>query len=584
MTNRNPFIVVAVIICLAGAISGCKVSTITRDDIAANDFTVALIDSAVPVMASALYYRLAVSNLVKEGGTLDSSTYFDTLKAIVFDSIISLEAKSANLRDDPPNYRTYLFRYQNAYISHIFQRLILDSISIDSATIDSFYGVHPEIFSYKEQVNARHIVISSEGLKYGKDSLEYKEYADEQLDSIAREKIFDLKAQVDSGVDFGFLAFEHSVHRESGKKDGRLGYFFKNTYSKEFEDVAFSLPEGAVSQPFKSPDGWHIIKVEDHVDSGLAVMTPEIYEEVKEIYIRSLAGPRSREFMDSVMEAADIVYNDSALNADIHKAPDTLWAAIVNDIDTVTFFRFPDYLYQFKTGKNLDTITLEDMHEALNSISSKLVLTQAADKLGLGDDSTIAATREALYHKYAMQMIRKGGRDYGFEPSDSLIEDYYQRNIEEFVFKKPVRVQHIIVEDSVFGEFLRDQALSGVDFLELAKEHYPGAEEIRVAASDLGWIGPGEMPESFYECALGTPIKSVSHPVKTEWGYHIIKVLERRYNRTVQQARPTIVDAVRREHQHEYYLQWKRDMMNGHRIDYNLDKIKRIELASKERR
>ncbi|UCD93875.1 MAG: peptidylprolyl isomerase [Candidatus Zixiibacteriota bacterium] len=584
MINRSLFVFVIAIVSLAVLISGCKVSTLTRDDIVASDFPVALIDSTGAVMASALYYRLAVSDLVEEGGILDSSTYFDTLNAIILDSIISMEAKEVNLRDDPPVYRTYLFRYQNFYIDYIFQHLILDSIDSDSLSIDSFYRAHPELFAYKEQVNASHIVISAEGLKYGHDSVQYKAYTDEQLDSIARQKIYNLRAQIDSGVDFGYLANEYSVHRESGKKDGRLGYFFRNTYNKEFEDQAFSLPEGSVSQPFKSPDGWHIIKIDDHVDSGLAVLTPQLYENAKEVYIKSVAGPRSRDFMDSIMGVAQIVYNDSALSANIHEAPETLWAATVNDIDTITFFRFPDYLHQFKLSKNIDTVTLDVMHETLDFMSSRLVLIQAADELGFGSDSAVVATREALYHKYAIEVVKKRGRDPDFVPSDSLIEDYYQKHIDRYVIQKPVRVQHIIVDDSVFGEFLRDQALSGVDFLDLAKEYYPGAEEIRTAAADLGWIGPGEMPERFYEHALATPVKGISHPVKTEWGYHIIKVLDRQYNKTVQQARPSIIDAVKREHQYSFHLQWKRDMVSRYRIDYNLDRIKRLELASKQRR
>ena len=584
MINKSLFVLVIAILALGALFSGCKVSTLTRDDIVANDFPVALIDSTGKVTASTLYYRLAVSDLVEKGGILDSSTYFDTLNAIILDSIISMEAKDVNLRVDMPIYRTYLFRYQKFYIDYVFQHLILDSIELDSSAIDSFYRAHPEMFAYKEQVNARHIVISAEGLKYGDDSLQYQGYTDEQLDSIAREKIYDLKAQVDSGVDFGYLAHEYSVHRESGRKDGQLGYFFRNTYNKEFEDQAFSLPEGTVSEPLKSPDGWNIIKVENHVDSGLAELTPQLYENAKDLYTRSVAGPRSRVFMDSVMEAAHIEYNDSVLSANIHEAPDTLWAATVNDIDTITFFRFPDHLHQFKLSKNADTVTLDLMHEALDFMSSKLVLIQAADDLGFGDDSAVVAVREALYHKYAVEVVKKGGRDPGFVPTDSMIKDYYQKHLDRFVVQKPVRVQHIIVEDSLFGEFLRDQALSGVDFMELAKEHYPGAEEIRTAAADLGWIGPGEMPEEFYQRALATSVKDVSRPVRTEWGYHIIKVLDRQYSKTVEQARPTILDAVKREHQYSYYQQWKRDMMSRHRIDYNLDRIKRLELASKQRR
>ncbi|MCP4705351.1 MAG: hypothetical protein GY865_12135, partial [candidate division Zixibacteria bacterium] len=157
-------------------------------------------------------------------------------------------------------------------------------------------------------------------------------------------------------------------------------------------------------------------------------------------------------------------------------------------------------------------------------------------------------------------------------------EAYYNENIDEFIIKKPVNVQHIIVEDSIFGEFLRDQAISGVDFLDLAKEHYPGAEEIRVAAADLGYIGKGEMPDEFFNAAMRTGKGTVSHPVKTEWGYHIIYVVDKQINKTLEQVHSKISSHLRKQHQIEVRKNWQQDLMSGHNITYYLDTLKRLKL------
>jgi foldase protein PrsA len=209
---------------------------------------------------------------------------------------------------------------------------------------------------------------------------------------------------------------------------------------------------------------------------------------------------------------------------------------------------------------------------------------QAGQQLGYADAPVVLAEREQLYHKYAMDVVRKGGQDPEYMPSDSLISDYYERNIDRFTFKKPIYVQHIIVQDSLFGEFLRDQALSGVDFLGLAKQYYPGAEEIRVAAADLGYIGPGEMPENFYRAAWGTARGNVSHPVKTEWGYHIIKVIDRKNDKPLTEVKSLIIDALRIEHARELTDRWEKEILGRHRIEYHLEKLKRIELPPKARR
>ncbi len=111
-------------------------------------------------------------------------------------------------------------------------------------------------------------------------------------------------------------------------------------------------------------------------------------------------------------------------------------------------------------------------------------------------------------------------------------------------------------------------------------EHYPGESDIREAAADLGYIGPREMPESFYRTALSTPVKSVSHPVKTEWGYHIIKVLDRKFNRTLEQARGDIIQPLKEQHRREIFRRWQQELFDRHYIEYHLDRIKKIRFAS----
>ncbi len=63
-----------------------------------------------------------------------------------------------------------------------------------------------------------------------------------------------------NGEKFGKLAKELSIDSGSGKKDGSLGYFTKGMMVKKFEEVAFKLQIGQVSEPVKTEFGYHIIK------------------------------------------------------------------------------------------------------------------------------------------------------------------------------------------------------------------------------------------------------------------------------------------------------------------------------------
>ncbi len=66
--------------------------------------------------------------------------------------------------------------------------------------------------------------------------------------------------RIKNGEKFGKLAKELSIDSGSGKKDGNLGYFTKGMMVKPFEEIAFKLQIGEISEPVKTEFGYHIIK------------------------------------------------------------------------------------------------------------------------------------------------------------------------------------------------------------------------------------------------------------------------------------------------------------------------------------
>ena len=66
--------------------------------------------------------------------------------------------------------------------------------------------------------------------------------------------------RIKNGEKFGKLAKELSIDSGSANRDGNLGYFGRGKMVKEFENAAFNLQAGQISEPVKTQYGYHIIK------------------------------------------------------------------------------------------------------------------------------------------------------------------------------------------------------------------------------------------------------------------------------------------------------------------------------------
>ena len=66
--------------------------------------------------------------------------------------------------------------------------------------------------------------------------------------------------KIKTGEKFGKMARQFSTDSGSAKRDGSLGYFGRGKMVKEFENAAFALQTGEISEPIKTQYGYHIIK------------------------------------------------------------------------------------------------------------------------------------------------------------------------------------------------------------------------------------------------------------------------------------------------------------------------------------
>ena len=83
------------------------------------------------------------------------------------------------------------------------------------------------------------------------------------------------------------------------------------------------------------------------------------------------------------------------------------------------------------------------------------------------------------------------------------------------------RASHILVKDATSAEKLYERARRGESFESLACQYSTCPSKSK--GGDLGWFGEGKMVPAFENAVRRMPMRSISRPVRTQFGYHIIK-------------------------------------------------------------
>lgn len=113
------------------------------------------------------------------------------------------------------------------------------------------------------------------------------------------------------------------------------------------------------------------------------------------------------------------------------------------------------------------------------------------------------------------------------EISDKELQTYFDENKESFNESEQVEASHILVEDEETAKEVAKKLADGEDFVELAKEYSTDTSNAE-SGGELGFFAKGDMVAEFENAAFSMEIGSISEPVKTEHGYHIIKVTDKK--------------------------------------------------------
>lgn len=165
--------------------------------------------------------------------------------------------------------------------------------------------------------------------------------------------------------------------------------------------------------------------------------------------------------------------------------------------------------------------------------------------------------------------------------TDQEIKDFYEANKASMSTPEQVRASHILVKTKEEADAIEKELKGGADFAALAKEKSTDTGS-KVNGGDLNFFGKGQMVPEFEEAAFKMKVGEVSEPVKSQFGYHIIKLTDKKeaVNPTLDDKKVEIKEQLTKQKISEMSNEYIQGLRDKAKITNTLDKTAPKETAT----
>lgn len=218
-----------------------------------------------------------------------------------------------------------------------------------------------------------------------------------------------------------------------------------------------------------------------------------------------------------------------AVGCSTKDSPDTSALAKVNNtvITKKDFMKRINRLPEWAKGRFQ---TEEGKKNFLEEIIKEELLYQEALKKGLNKDGEFQSKIEEFKKMTLISILLKEEIEKKVKMEPEEVKKFYDENKNEFMSGLEVRARHILVATKTEAENILKRIQKNESFSELAKQ-FSNDKGTAQNGGDLGFFGKGRMLPEFEEVAFSLKPGETSDPVKTQFGYHIIQVTDRKEGR-----------------------------------------------------
>ncbi len=242
-------------------------------------------------------------------------------------------------------------------------------------------------------------------------------------------------------------------------------------------------------------------------------------------------------------------------------------------ITTVDFDRelknLPEYLKAMAD-------TPQGRKEMLDTMVIRELILQQASKDGLDKGAEIEEKLQDLKKRLIVESFLKKKVEVESKVSDEDMKKFYEQNKDKFKSGEQIKASHILVKTEKEAKDIAAQLKAGGNFEELAKKN--SVDSSSAKGGDLGWFGKGSMVPAFEKAALALKEGQISDVVKSDFGFHIIKLTGKRPAgiRPFEEVKEQIKGAIMPTKQQEIFQKIKEELKKTAKITIKEDVLNSV--------